>query len=532
MISPQEALVTNSITATGRPVYTTPSFDWIAHHAATRPDKLAMIDLHTERSFTYAQMNDRTSRLATALAEEFDISRGDRVAVLAENNTNFFEAQFACWKLGAVLVPLNWRLALPELEYIANDSSPMLIIYDDAFTENATKLAEVCNITHRVSWGTGATDGQVAAYEDLLAAHQPKAGAESCTHDAILTIMYTSGTTGSPKGAIITQGMTFWNAVNCVEFYGISEDMKNLAFLPLFHTGGLNVFANPAFLFGGTNLVMNPFDPTEAIHLLSDPELAITHTIGVPANWLFMSQVPAFENSSFPTIIAPAVGGSPTPLPLIEAWASKGMPLQQAYGMTETSPLVLALPSDRCTDKIGSAGLPGMHTDVRIVTEGGNAAAVGETGELWCRGPNITPGYWNQPEATAESFNDGWLKTGDAARIDEDGFYYIVDRWKDMYISGGENVYPAEVESAIYQLPEVGEVSVIGVPDAKWVEVGRAIVVLKEGVELTDTAIINHCRQNLARYKVPQSVVFIDEIPHNATGKVLKRELRDQYGAA
>tara|TARA_B100001121_G_C18530089_1_gene545533 strand:- start:80 stop:817 length:738 start_codon:yes stop_codon:yes gene_type:complete len=243
-----------------------------------------------------------------------------------------------------------------------------------------------------------------------------------------------------------------------------------------------------------------------------------------------MSQLPEFENASFPTMIAPAVGGSPTPVPLIEAWAEKGMPLQQAYGMTETSPLVLALPADKCTSKIGSAGVPGMHTAVRIVTEDGREAEVGETGELWCKGPNITPGYWNWPEATEESFEDGWLKTGDAARRDEDGFYYIVDRWKDMYISGGENVYPAEVESVIFQLPEIGEVSVIGVPDDKWVEVGRAIVVLKADAELSDTEILNHCRQNLARYKVPQSVVFVDEIPHNATGKVLKRELRDLYG--
>ncbi|NCG39801.1 MAG: AMP-binding protein, partial [Actinobacteria bacterium] len=207
----------------------------------------------------------------------------------------------------------------------------------------------------------------------------------------------------------------------------------------------------------------------------------------------------------------------------------KGLPLQQAFGMTETSPLVLALPADKCTEKIGSAGLPGMHTAVRIVTEDGREAEIGENGELWCKGPNITPGYWNNPQATAESFEDGWLKTGDAARRDEDGFYYIVDRWKDMYISGGENVYPAEVESVIYQLPQISEVAVIGIPDEKWVEAGRAIVVVKPDESVTESEIINHCRENLARFKVPQSVIFIDEIPHNATGKVLKRELRDQH---
>ncbi len=517
---------------TMRPAYTTASFDWLAHHAQVRPDKPAVVDLDTDRTFTYAQLNDRTSRLATALTAEFGIGRGDRVTVLAENNTNFFEVQFACWKLGAIFVPLNWRLTLPELEYIVGDAAPDVMIHDDPFTENAAKIAEICNITHRATWGESGAGEHAVAYEDLIAAHAPKEEAEPCTHDEILTIMYTSGTTGKPKGAIITQGMTLWNAINCVEFYGISEAMINLAFLPLFHTGGLNVFANPAFHFGGTNLIMRTFEPAEALRLLTDPETAITHTIGVPANWLFMSQVPEFENASFPTMIAPAVGGSPTPLPLIEAWAEKGMPLQQAFGMTETSPLVLALPADKCTEKIGSAGLPALHNEVRIVTEDGREAEVGENGELWCRGPNITPGYWNQPEATAEAFSDGWLKTGDAARIDEDGFYYIVDRWKDMYISGGENVYPAEVESVIFQLPEIGEVSVIGVADEKWGEVGRAVIVLKEGVTLSEADVVNHCRQNLARYKVPQSTVFIEEIPHNATGKVLRRELRELYGQA
>jgi|TARA_B110000444_G_scaffold86323_1_gene81594 fatty-acyl-CoA synthase len=507
-----------------------PSYDWIAHHALVRGDKLAVHDLDSGRKFTYAEMNDRTSRLATALRSEFNIERGDRVAVLAENDSNTLEVQFACWKLGAIFVPLNWRLTIPELEYIVGDAEPTVLFHDDPLSGQSIKLAQICNISHRVTWGRSIEDA--AAYEEVLALHEPMDTCVECTHDDPVTIMYTSGTTGRPKGVIITQGMTFWNAVNCVEFYSLGESMINIVFLPLFHTGGLNVFTNPAFHFGGTNLVMKTFEPSKALALLTDPEIAVTHLIGVPANWLFMSQVPEFKDASFPTIIAPCVGGSPTPVPLIEAWAGKGLPLQQAFGMTETSPLVLALPSDKCTEKIGSAGLPGMHTAVRIVTEDGREAEVGENGELWCKGPNITPGYWNNPQATAESFEDGWLKTGDAARRDEDGFYYIVDRWKDMYISGGENVYPAEVESVIYQLPQIGEVAVIGIPNEKWVEAGRAIVVVKPGESVTESEIINHCRENLARFKVPQSVIFIDEIPHNATGKVLKRELRDQHSDA
>ncbi len=513
----------------------TRSYDWIAHHAATRGAKVAVRDLASARTFTYADMNDRTSRLAAALARDFGIGRGDRVAVLAENDSNFFEVQFACWKLGAIFVPLNWRLALAELEFILGDCAPSVLIHDSGFTDAGSDLAARCAIDHRICWGAAAAAGAgavegTAPYEDVIAAAAPLVAAVACSHDDPVTIMYTSGTTGRPKGAIITQGMTLWNAVNCVEFFALGESMTNLVFLPLFHTGGLNVFANPAFHFGGTNLVMRTFDPADALALLTSAEVGVTHTIGVPANWLFMSQVPAFEEASFPTLTGPAVGGSPTPVPLIEAWASKGLPLQQAFGMTETSPLVLSLKPEDCETRIGSAGLPAMHTEVKIVDEDGEPTPAGDTGELWVRGPNITPGYWNRPESTAEAITDGWLHTGDAARVDDDGFYYIVDRWKDMYISGGENVYPAEVENVIYQLEGIVEVAVIGVPDDKWVEVGRAIVVRQDGVDIDDVRILNHCRENLARFKVPQSVVFIDEIPHNATGKVLKRELREVYG--
>ncbi len=507
----------------------TTSFDWIQHHASIRGDQIAMIDLGTDRTFTWKEMNDRTMRLANALTNEFGIGPGDGVAVLANNNSNFFEVQFACWKLGAIFIPLNWRLAVPELEYIIGDCSPKAIVFDNDFVETAETVAASCGISHLINWDGGS--GDIADYEEALAAAKPEITNHPCTHDTVLTIMYTSGTTGRPKGAMITHGMTLWNAINCVEFYSLHSNMTNLAFLPLFHTGGLNVFANPAFHFGGTNIIMRAFDPAECLHLLSSPEVGVTHFIGVPANYLFMSQVPAFADASFPTIEAASVGGSPTPVPLIKAWEAKGLPLQQAFGMTETSPLVLALKAEDCSVKIGSAGLPALHTEVRVVDEDENDVGAGEIGELWVRGPNITPGYWNNPEATEASFSDGFLKTGDACRFDDDGFYYIVDRWKDMYISGGENVYPAEVESVIFQLEAVGEVAIIGVPDEKWVEVGRAIVVRKEGADLDETTVINHCRENLARFKVPQSVVFIDEIPHNATGKVLKRELRESHGS-
>jgi fatty-acyl-CoA synthase len=503
------------------------SYDWIAHHAWVRPDKLAMVDVRTGRRYSYAEMDRRVEQLGAVLHDGFGIQPGDRVAVLAQNDTRTFEVQFACWRLGAVFVPLNWRLALPELEFIVGDCSPKVLIHEAGFAEVASALAASTGVADRITWDGSAAGA--ADYDEALAAAAGPCPRPVNTHDTVLTIMYTSGTTGRPKGAIITHGMTFWNAINQTEFFGNGAHMVNLAALPLFHTGGLNVFANPAFHFGGTNVVVHTFDPAEALRLLGDHDPTITHFLGVPAHWLFMSQAPGFAEASFGDLTA-GVGGSPTPIELIKVWEGKGVPLQQAFGMTETSPMTLSLTREDALRKIGSAGLPALHTECRIVDEHGTDVERGTVGELWVRGPNVTPGYWNRPDATAEAITDGWLHTGDAARQDDDGYFYIVDRWKDMYISGGENVYPAEVEDVIYQLPAVAEVAVIGVPDDRWVEVGKACIVVKDGASLTQAEVVRHCADNLATFKVPKSVVFCDELPHNATGKILKRELRDQFG--
>lgn len=504
----------------------TKSYDWINHHARTRPDKVASVDLGTGREFTYAEMDDRCSRLATLLSETHGVGFGDRVAVLASNNSNFFEVQFACWKIGAVFTPLNWRLALPELQFILGDCRPSLMIVDDDFAEMGASLAESGLAPSVINWDVGPD------YEEALAGAEPLQFVADCTFDTPITIMYTSGTTGRPKGCIITQGMVLFNAINCVEFFMTGVDMTCLTVLPLFHTAGLNVFANPAYHFGGTNIVMREFDPGKCLELLGDADVGITHFMGVPTHYLFISQHPAFADATFPTVKSAGIGGAPSPLPLIEAWGAKGLPLQQAFGMTETSPLSTALKPEDAMVKIGSAGLPAMHTEVRVVDEEGNDVAPGVVGEIWTRGPNVTPGYWEYPEANEESFVDGYLKTGDAARVDDEGFIYIVDRWKDMYISGGENVYPAEVESVLYQLDQVGEAAIIGVPDERWGEVGRAIIILKPETQLDEATVLAHCAEQLAKFKVPMSAVFVDEIPHNATGKVLKRELRLTHGEA
>jgi fatty-acyl-CoA synthase len=326
--------------------------------------------------------------------------------------------------------------------------------------------------------------------------------------------------------------MTFWNCVNLGGPACIGPSSVLLTVLPLFHTGGLNCYTNPVLHAGGTVMIMRAFDPGTALGLINDPAQGINVFFGVPAIYQFMAQHPAFATTDLGRLIVGGVGGAPMPVPLLKVWEARGVALQQGYGMTETSPAVLVLDREDAARKAGSAGKPVLHTEVRIVRPDGSDADVGELGELWVKGPNITPGYWNRPEANKTSFTDGWLHTGDATRVDEEGFYYIVDRWKDMYISGGENVYPAEIENVLHQLTAIAEAAVIGIPDAQWGEVGLAIVAAKPGQRLTEAEVFAHCAANLARFKCPRQVRFVDALPRNATGKIHKPTLRKEFSGA
>lgn len=501
-------------------------YDWIAHHSRRTPGKTAAIDLASGRRFTYSEFNDRIARLATHLRDNLKVSRGDRVALLALNTTDTLEVQFACGRLGAVFLPLNTRLTVPELQFIAGDALPKVMIHDTDLAETALAVAKLCGVTSSMLLGPG------GSYEAGIATAKPLAAAEDVSLDDISTIMYTSGTTGHPKGAIITHGMTFWNCVNLGGPAYINPSTVLLTVLPLFHTGGLNCYTNPALHAGGTVLIMRAFDPGQALQLIGDPARGINVFFGVPAIYQFMAQHPAFATTDMSRLTIGGVGGAPMPVPLLRAWEARGVALQQGYGMTETSPSVLVLDREDAARKAGSAGKPVLHTEVRIVRPDGSDADVGELGELWVKGPNVTPGYWNRPEANKSSFTDGWLHTGDATRVDEEGFYYIVDRWKDMYISGGENVYPAEVENILHQLGAIAEAAVIGIPDAQWGEVGMAIVAVKPGERLSETDVMAHCAANLARFKCPRQVRFVDALPRNATGKIHKPTLRKEFSVS
>ena len=502
------------------------TYDWIAHHADNRAGKEAIRDLGTGRSFTYGDLDRRVDAMASYLAS-LGIERGDRIGVLAQNGVEYFDIQFACQRTGAICVLLNWRLTVSELEYIVGDSSPSLLVHDAAFADTASDLQRRCSIAHLLEIDAGRPD---SAYESALSgAADHLFEPVTLTHDDVVTIMYTSGTTGLPKGAMITHGMNFWNCVNLGIPAGIGLDTVHLNVLPLFHTGGLNCYSNPVLHAGGTVVIMQQFDPGETLAVLGDAEHGITHFFGVPAPYQFMMQHPDFATTDLSRLRVAGVGGAPCALTIMETWMERGVLLSQGFGMTETSPACIFLDPGDALRKIGSTGKALMHTEFRIVNDDGGDCGPDEVGELWVAGPNITPGYWNKPEATVNSFEGRWLKTGDAARRDDEGFVYIVDRWKDMYISGGENVYPAEVENVLYQLPQIAEAAVIGVPSDKWGEAGLAVLALKPGNEIDRAAVQAHCAERLAKFKVPADIAIVDVLPRNATGKVLKRELRDRF---
>lgn len=495
-----------------RPV---PAFDWIAHHADLRPGAEALIDDARDLTITYGDLEDRIRRLAAWLRDQ-GVDAGDRVAFLSENTTDTFEALFACAKLKAILVPLNWRLAIPELEFIVNDCRPAVLIYEDGFSEAAAAL----EVPVKLQLGDD--------YEAAKAGVEPSGiGPVTATHDDPWAILYTSGTTGHPKGALCTHGMFFWNAVNIGHAVGLTNESTNLNVLPTFHSGGLNLYTTPCLHLGARSVNLRQFDPEVVLRWLESGE--ITHFFGVPAVYQFLAEHERWAEADLTAVSSWACGGAPMPVALLERYAERGIVIRQGMGLTETSPTVFLTDLEHALSKAGSVGKPALHTEIRVVDETGEDVDTDDVGELWVRGPNVTPGYWERPEANQGSFTDGWLHTGDAARIDEDGYVYIVDRWKDMFISGGENVYPAEVEQVLFRHDNVLDVAVIGVTDERWGEVGMVIVVPRETATFDGDQLLAFCDDQLARYKIPKHVRTIDELPRNAAGKVLKRQLREMF---
>jgi fatty-acyl-CoA synthase len=501
--------------------------DWVSYHAGRIPGAPALESVETRDVITWSGLEDRVARLTGVLLDRCHVRRGDRVLLLSENDTRVFELQFACMRAGAILTPLNWRLALPELEFLTQDAAPSVVVHDAVWQESATRLAELGSVP-LLSWGCRDTP---LDYDLALEAATPvRAGRENMLDDPT-HILYTSGTTGRPKGALSTWSTLMWQTMNIMQVDAIGGvGCKHFNPLPLFHAGGLNVLSNPLLLNGGCVTISRRFDPELSLDILGDPAWGITHFSGMPTIFQMMTELPKFEHANFSSLRHVQVAGGWAPASLAAVLAEKGITLQTHYGGTETGPAITAVPVEEAVGHPTSVGRAVMHTQVRLAAEDGGEVANGEVGEVWVSGPSITPGYWGRERAEDDAFVGSWFRTGDAATLDDDGFFYVVDRFKDMYKSGGENVFPAEVEKVIVQHPAIAEVAVIGVFDPKWGEVGRAIVVPRGDQEMSLAQITEHCQQYLARYKIPKSLVVLPELPRNTTGKVDKKILRAVHG--
>lgn len=501
-------------------------YDWIAENAQRFPDKPATIDIHSGRTHSYAEMHERVARIAGHMAS-IGIAKGDRVGLLSMNSSDMLDIMFACWRIGAVLTMLNFRLTAHELAFMVNDSGASAIFHDGDLDAVIPALREKTDVAH---WIGMDPMGQGSDLEAAIAAATPVYRQVPLLGSDMSMIMYSSGTTGTPKGVMFNHAQFYFINAGSGAASNASSDMVGLVALPLFHIGGLVAYTTISFGYGGTVLVVRGFDPGGMLRLFGDPALGVTHFLGVPAMYNAMQAHPDFAATDFSRARMMSCGAESVPESLLRTWYDRGVVIREGYGMTETCAACLMLDARDVPRKIGSAGKPVRHCEARIVRGDGSDAPVGELGEIWMRGLNITPGYWNRPDANASSFVDGWFRSGDVGRMDEDGYFYVEDRVKDMYITGGENVYPAEVENALYAMDAIHEVAVIGLPDPKWGEYGVAVVVPRPGTSVTIEEIKAHCSERLARYKHPARLELVDALPRNATGKVLKFELRERFG--
>ena len=479
------------------------------------------------RRLSYRQLNERANQVAHALIKD-GVKPGDRVALLLMNGAEFIETFYAAGKIGAVNVPLNWRLVADELEFILKDSGATVLIFDESFAKVAAELqgrGDKTSVRRWIQLGGQAPAFAVSydAWRDAAPTTEPEIhGSE----DDLLFIMYTSGTTGLPKGVMHTHATVMAATMTVLATCDMRTGDRFLLSLPLFHVGALNPSINCVYM-GCTQVILKSFDPKLSWALIGDEK--ITTTLMVPAMLQFMLAVYDRSQHDYRTLRWCMSGAAPVPVNLIKAYVDMGIELHQVYGMTETCGPGCLITGEDAITRAGSTGRSFFHSDVRIVDAFGKDCPPGEAGEVLLRGGHIMIGYWNRPDATEQALIDGWLHTGDVGSMDEEGFVTIRDRMKDMLISGGENVYPAEVENMLLGHPSLADAAVIGLPSAKWGEVPLAVVVLKSGAQLSTEELLAWCKGRLATFKLPKLAVFLNEIPRNPSGKVLKRVLREQY---
>jgi fatty-acyl-CoA synthase len=505
--------------------------DYLARRETYSPARTAIVDAGKEPvlRLTYAQMNERANRLANWLRVEAGVSAGDRVAILARDGVEHLDCFFACSKLGAIHTALNWRFHWRELADLLAQTTPRALVFSGEFRESVAALqsderaASIGHYLHLESDGVGGS----VLFATALAQSTPEPVLnEAVDEETIAALIFTGGTTGLPKAAQISHRMIAWNTLNTI-IHDLYHDDTYLNVFPLFHTGGLFVYTLPNVILGGTTILVRQFGPARVLQLIEDEDVTIF--AGVPTMYQMLAEAENWEQADLSSLRFCTSGGAPLPVPLVQRYVrEKDVRFKQGFGMTEFGPGIFALAPEDAVEKAGSIGRPNFYVDARIVDDDNQPLGPDNVGELVLKGPSASSGYFGDPEASTEAVDEnGWFHTGDLAYYDEGWYFYIVDRKKEMFISGGENVYPAEIEKVLYEHPAVHMCAVVGIPDQRWGEIGLACVVLKESA--TAEALLAHMKEHLAGYKVPRRIAFVDSLPISGAGKILKRELRDQF---
>ncbi|MDQ4059992.1 MAG: long-chain-fatty-acid--CoA ligase [Pseudomonadota bacterium] len=495
--------------------------DLIVRNAAFAPDKVAL--RFGESEWSYGVFAERIAAVARALKSELGVGRGDRVAVLALNRPDYLVLLYACARLGAMLVPLNWRLAVPEQLYVLEDASVKALFIEESLAAVAAPARQALPEIRIVGLDFAPGDGRSLAA--LIESGRGDGRNPHIDFACPLLIVYTSGTTGRPKGAVLRQEALHWNAVNSAHMHDLTSRDHVLTVLPLFHVGGLNIQTTPALQLGATVTLHARFDPAATLAAIERDRPSLT--VLVPATMQALLGLPGFAEADLTSLRAITTGSTIVPQSLIDAFMARGVPVLQVYGSTETSPICVYTRIGGDLSRKGSTGLPGLVSEARVVDDAGRELPPGTAGEVVVRGPTVLFEYWGNEAATSEVLRGGWYHSGDVGTRDADGYFYIHERKKNVIISGGENIYPAEVERVLGDHPDVAEAAVIGRPDPKWQEVPIAFVVRRKGCDLTAEALIAHLQANLARFKVPREIVFMSDLPRNPLGKVQHYRLRE-----
>ncbi len=509
--------------------------DYLGRREIYSPDKMAIIDAGKERELrlTWREWNTRVNRYANWLRDVAGVEKGDRVAILARDGVEHLDSLYACGKLGAIDTALNWRLHWRELVGLIQTTEPKVLLYSGDFTAVVAQIeAQTRETPYAIRQYLHIEGDGIAGslhYPTILdGSPATPVSCETLDKEDTACLLFTGGTTGLPKGAMISHRQICWNAFNTV-IHDLTHDDVYLCVFPLFHAGGLFAYCSSQVIFGNTTILTQQFDPEQVLDLIERER--VTVFAAVPTMYQMMTQAPNWETADMSSLRFCTSGGAPLPVPLIEKYTrEKNIRFKQGFGMTEYGPGLFALAPEDAIRKAGSIGRPNFFIDVRVMDDHNNELGPKQVGELVLKGPSGCSGYYRNPEASAAVIDEqGWFHTGDMVYHDEEWYFFVVDRKKDMYISGGENIYPAEIEAVLYKHPAVHMCAVIGLPHDKWGEVGKACVVLKPGTEVTEDELIAFMQENLARFKVPKSVALMYELPISGAGKILKRELRDRY---